>query len=209
MRLLIQLLLGSYSVKFLLSFLGSPDGQVDIHAESEDGNRNTPVLELAEIRIEQELVEDELVDHLQIAEHLEFTGCLVLECFQLKGLSPNYTHGHPEEHQPVGCRENAGIVHEGLAKDNHSSGHKDWLDNVCPRGQRLCSSLLHFTKGDGTHAYEYRIQDEEKERQIMIVSIFVAILFMIAHRHKKRCNYGDYVEQDFDVLQLLREDEVG
>ena len=43
----------------------------------------------------------------------------------------------------------------------------------------------------------------------MIVSIFVAILFMIAHRHKKRCNYGDYVEQDFDVLQLLGEDEVG
>ena len=62
------------------------DSEIDIQGESEHSNANAPILKLREVSVEQEYIEKELVNHLQVAQHLQLAGLLVLESHEFEHL---------------------------------------------------------------------------------------------------------------------------
>ena len=53
--------------------------QVYVQDEGDNRDSNAPVLKLIKVCIEQEYIEEELVDHLKVTQHLELACRLVLK----------------------------------------------------------------------------------------------------------------------------------
>jgi len=99
---------------FFLGLAHRVDRQVNIDHESQHSHTDAPILQLRELCIEKEDIEKELVNHLEVADDLEFAGSLVLESHKFEGLGADHRHGHAKEHNPVNHGEAARIVHERL-----------------------------------------------------------------------------------------------
>ena len=123
----------------------SLDSQVDIESERKYDDCDSPVLQLVKVCVKEVHVEEELIDHLQVAKHLQLAGSLILEGEQLERLGTNHTERHPQEHHPVDDREHARVVKEVLVKHDHGCCHEDRLNDVCPSCQRLRTRLPHLS----------------------------------------------------------------
>ena len=133
--------------------------------------------------VEPEHVSQELVDHAEVAKHLELARLLILEREELEGVRKDDAQAHAQEHEPVCPCETEWPVHETLVQDQHCSTHEDDLHDIHVRGKGLGRELPHLSQCDGAHANKDWGQQQSEEGEVVVVRIPVAVLLVVAQCH--------------------------